>query len=87
MAVVIPTLLKRAQGEGEKVWKETSARLLELAASDAMVFRAVVAGMGNEQRAFMEGVLRKGRGVDGKKVVVEEDSREPTIALRMDFGM
>lgn len=86
MAVLIPTLLKRASGEGDKVWQETSARLLELAGSNPVAFREVVGGMEVEQKGFMEGVLVKGRGDDGRKGVVEEEKGEPTIALRMDFG-
>ncbi|KAA8563634.1 hypothetical protein EYC84_011657 [Monilinia fructicola] len=38
MSVVVPTLLKRANGDGEKVWKETNARLLEMAAVDPTAF-------------------------------------------------
>ncbi|KAF7879654.1 uncharacterized protein EAF02_007824 [Botrytis sinoallii] len=87
MSVVIPTLLKRANGDGEKVWKETNARLLEMAAADPTAFRAVVGGMTAEQKGFMEGVLVKGReGGRGKIDEDEEGGREPTIALRMDFG-
>ncbi|TGO63224.1 hypothetical protein BCON_0014g00130 [Botryotinia convoluta] len=87
MSVVIPTLLKRANGDGEKVWKETNARLLEMAAADPTAFRAVVGGMTAEQKGFMEGVLVKGReGGRGKMDEDEEGGREPTIALRMDFG-
>ncbi|ATZ58683.1 Bclaa1 [Botrytis cinerea B05.10] len=87
MSIVIPTLLKRANGDGEKVWKETNARLLEMAAADPTAFRAVVGGMTAEQKGFMEGVLVKGReGGRGKMDEDEEGGREPTIALRMDFG-
>ncbi|KAB8291868.1 hypothetical protein EYC80_006649 [Monilinia laxa] len=87
MSVVVPTLLKRANGDGEKVWKETNARLLEMAAADPTAFRAVVGGMTPEQKGFMEGVLVKGReGGKGKTGDADDGGREPTIALRMDFG-
>ncbi|RAL60821.1 hypothetical protein DID88_010146 [Monilinia fructigena] len=87
MSVVMPTLLKRASGDGEKVWRETNARLLEMAAADPTAFRAVVSGMTTEQKGFMEGVLVKGReGGKGKTGDADDGGREPTIALRMDFG-
>ncbi|RAL58035.1 hypothetical protein DID88_009086 [Monilinia fructigena] len=71
----------------EKVWRETNARLLEMAAADPTAFRAVVSGMTTEQKGFMEGVLVKGReGGKGKTGDADDGGREPTIALRMDFG-
>lgn len=91
MAVVVPTLLARAAGEdgetddGEAVYRETSARLLELAGVDQAAFRGVVGGMSEGQRAFMEEVIRAGRRtgqVEGGKA----EGERPTIALKMDFG-
>ncbi|KAJ9425227.1 armadillo-type protein [Fusarium oxysporum] len=61
MAVVIPTLMARATAEGEEVYQETSARLLELAAIDQEMFRAVVGGMSDGQKGFLEEVIRFGR--------------------------
>ncbi|KAK0101044.1 hypothetical protein ONS96_006274 [Cadophora gregata f. sp. sojae] len=87
MSVVVPTLLARANSEGENVYKETSARLLDLAGSDQTAFRGVVGGMSTEQKGFMESVILKGRqSQESGKVVDEDGGREPTIALRMDFG-
>lgn len=87
MSVIVPTLLKRANGDGEKVWKETNARLLEMAAADPTAFRAVVGGMTPEQKGFMEGILMKGRdGARGRTDDADDGEREPTIALRMNFG-
>ncbi|KAI1344285.1 armadillo-type protein [Xylariaceae sp. FL0016] len=86
MSVVVPTLLSRAATEDgdETVYRETSARLLELAGASQAAFRTVVAAMGEGQRAFMEEVIRSGQG----KGEVEErgDSGQPSIALKMDFG-
>ncbi|PMD28615.1 ARM repeat-containing protein [Hyaloscypha hepaticicola] len=87
MSVIVPTLLARANSEGEEVYRETSARLLDLAGSDQAAFRSVVANMTDTQKQFMESVIVAGRqagqvqakGTDGEE-------REPTIALRMDFG-
>ena len=43
------------------VFRETSARLLELAAAHQDAFRAVVAGLSEGQKAFLEHVIRHGR--------------------------
>ncbi|KAK5990286.1 Pof6 interactor 1-like protein [Cladobotryum mycophilum] len=87
MSTVIPTLMTRANGEGEEVYAETSARLLELAAVDQGVFRAIVGGLSGGQRAFLEEVIQSGRraGSDANKAAVS-DSSQPTIALKMNFG-
>lgn len=72
----------------EAVFRETSARLLELAACEQTAFRSVAGALTAEQRGFMESVIFAGRSV-GKDVDVDEDGeegKEPTIALRMDFG-
>ncbi|KAH7377966.1 armadillo-type protein [Cadophora sp. MPI-SDFR-AT-0126] len=88
MSVILPTLLARANSEGEDVYKETSARLLDLAGSDQAAFRGVVGGMTGEQKGFMESVILKGRESRGSGKVVDDDGgKEPTIALRMDFGV
>ena len=88
MSVIMPMLLQRASIEGEPVYKETSARLLELAGSDQAGFRGVVAGLSEGQKGFMEGVITKGRKAQGAVRAGSEDAggREPSIALRMDFG-
>ena len=99
MALVVPTLLSRAATEPAKddAYRETSARLLELASADQTAFRAVVGAMSESQRAFMEEVIRSGRaggmggGVGGsgagrRKVEEEEEEQAPTIALKMNFG-
>lgn len=85
MSVIIPMLLARASSEGESVYKETSARLLDLAGGDQGAFRAVIGGLSVEQKGFMESVILQGR----QKVVLdsEEGKGEPSIALRMDFGV
>lgn len=87
MALVMPTLLARTNSEKETegLYKETSARLLELAAADPAGFKAVVGGLGESQRAFMEEVLRAGQKT-GRKMEKEEGREEPSIALRMNFG-
>jgi hypothetical protein len=89
MSVVVPTLLERANKEGDGVYRETSARLLELASMDQAAFRGVVGSMTEEQKGFMESVILAGRQAQaqGKVEDVNGEEREPTIALRMDFGV
>jgi HEAT repeat-containing protein 5 len=89
MSVIVPTLLARANSAGEEVYRETSARLLDLAGSDQPIFRSVVAGMTDAQRQFMESVIVAGRQAgqaQGKAKEGDGEDKEPTIALRMDFG-
>lgn len=81
MALVIPTLLKRASQEGSVVHRETAARLLELAAVDQGIFRGIIGGMDPEVKGFTEDVL-KALGGQEKQV---KQTEEPTIALKM-FG-
>lgn len=87
MSVVIPTLMARATGEGEEVYQETSARLLELAAVDQQAFRAIVGAMSGGQRAFLEEVIRSGRqAANGSDKASADVSQQPSITLKMDFG-
>jgi hypothetical protein len=88
MSIIMPTLLSRANKEGEIVYKETSSRLLELAASDQTAFRAVVGSLSDGQKSFMESVIVAGiKGGPVKNVEsADGEDREPTIALRMNFG-
>lgn len=93
MSLVVPTLLSRATGEGGagaadmQIYRETSARLLELASTDQTSFRGVVAGMSEGQKAFMEEVIRSGRQSDSVENDANAESEQPTIALKMDFGI
>ncbi|KAM0346809.1 hypothetical protein ACHAPU_005149 [Fusarium lateritium] len=87
ITVVIPTLMARATDEGEEVYQETSARLLELAAIDQDIFRAVVGGMSDGQKSFLEEVIRFGRQNTGQTSKAGTgESGQPSIALKMDFG-
>jgi hypothetical protein len=86
MALVLPALLARALSDGEEVYRETSGRLLELASADQSAFRGVVGGMSEGQRGFLEEVIKSGRQADGRAKVSGEGAREPSIALKMDFG-
>jgi hypothetical protein len=89
MSIIVPTLLARASSEGEIIYRETSARLLDLAGNDQGAFRGVVAGMTDAQKHFMESIIVAGRQAgqgQGKVQSGDGEGREPSIALRMDFG-
>ncbi|KAK3322246.1 armadillo-type protein [Apodospora peruviana] len=95
MALVLPTLLSHAASEGTDVYRETSTRLLELASANQTAFRAVVGGMSEAQKGFMEEVIRSGRlgGGGGEQRAGSgggsgggEASGQPSIALKMNFG-
>lgn len=92
MSLVLPTLLSRAASEGPagadaRIYRETSARLLELASVDQASFRGVVAGMSEGQKAFMEEVIRSGRQNKSAEKDTSVESEQPSIALKMDFGI
>ncbi|TIA62932.1 ARM repeat-containing protein [Aureobasidium pullulans] len=84
-ALLIPTLLARAQKEtSDAVQKETAARLLELASNDANAFRGVVTRLNADQKTFMERVIKGSQG-PRQEVREEVEEKEPTIALKMNF--
>jgi hypothetical protein len=63
---------------------------LELAGVDQVAFRGVVGGMTEEQKGFLESVILAGRQAGQRAGKVDSGTwgeREPTIALRMDFGV
>ncbi|KAK1640172.1 armadillo-type protein [Colletotrichum phormii] len=86
MALVLPTCLARASSEGEDCYRDTSARLLELAAIDQNAFRTVVASMSDGQKAFLEEVIRWGRQQGPTEQAASGATGQPSIALKMDFG-
>lgn len=88
VGLMVPTLLQRAALEGQSVYSDTNARLLELAAKEQEAFRGIVGQLDTEQRALVEEVLRsapmqngqmRSQGGAGAAVVA------PSIALKMDF--
>lgn len=90
LALIVPTLLQRADEEGESVWSESCTRLLELARADGAAFRAVVGGLDDEKRILLQKVLVKGGAGAGGAGGGAGESRaqergEPSIALKMDF--
>lgn len=86
LALAVPTLLSRAAKEGEKTHAETAARLIDLAGADQSAFRTIVGRMDTEQRTFMEKIIRQGQGPKPISRTNTSEDREPTIALKMNFG-
>jgi HEAT repeat-containing protein 5 len=86
VAMLMNVFLERAELEGEKTHQETAARLLELAAVDHGCFRAVVTAMDPEKKGLLEKILKARQGAQQGRNSEAEGEREPTIALKMDFG-
>ncbi|KAI9802828.1 MAG: hypothetical protein M1833_001427 [Piccolia ochrophora] len=97
LTTLLLALLHRAHvvgGGGDDdgpVFRETAARILELAGVDQQVFRMVVGRLGEAERALLEKVLREGGAGKGRDDGREEEGRDqvgrgPAIELRMDFG-
>ncbi|PHH63577.1 hypothetical protein CDD81_5669 [Ophiocordyceps australis] len=88
MALVVPALLAQATAHGPDSYAHLSDRLLELAALDQHVFKAIVAAMTHSQRSLLQDVIRLGRQATGllDKSHAGTASEQPTITLKMDFG-
>jgi HEAT repeat-containing protein 5 len=86
MAMIMPALLLRAEGLGQSSFKEISTRLLEMAAVEPLAFRSCVGSLTEEQRSFLERLLRSGEGLrkQADRDSADNDAK-PTIELRMDF--
>jgi hypothetical protein len=87
MGIVIPALMTQAAGEGEELYRETSTRLLALAAINQAGFRATVGALNSGQRAFLEEVIRSGQqsGSEADAASAGEPG-QPSITLKLNFG-
>lgn len=85
VVLLVKTLLASAGKDGPSTYQGIAARLLELAATDNNTFRQLVGSLAGEQKQLMEAVLKSGAGNRGPRQDYSAD-REPTIALKMDFG-
>ncbi|KAL4872069.1 hypothetical protein BDV12DRAFT_5940 [Aspergillus spectabilis] len=94
ISLIMSCLLARAQREGKTIYIETAVYLLELAKTNQLVFRALVAAMNTEQKGLLEEVLRSVNVGSGSDVTREGQDgvqsgggqqSEPSIALRFDF--
>lgn len=89
MTVFIPALLSRAavnvDGENANaVYRDTAARLMEMAAKDQGMFKSVIVGLTAEQRIFTEEILRAGAGSSTSESASAQNTA-PSIALKMSF--
>lgn len=80
MTLLVPMMLERARVE-QAAGREMAARLLELAQIEGSAFRAVVAGLDADRRAWMEEVLRS----NVRQEVREEEKGGKRIELKMTF--
>ncbi|KAK4632053.1 Pof6 interactor protein 1 [Fulvia fulva] len=85
IVLVIKTLLSRAAQDGQSVYPRIAARLLELAAADNTTFRTLVGSLAGGEKQLMEKILKSQTGNRGSRQDFSSD-REPTIALKMNFG-
>ncbi|USW49460.1 Putative armadillo-like helical protein [Septoria linicola] len=85
VVLLVNTLLNRASKDGPASHQGTAARLLELAATDNVTFRSIIGGMSGTRKQLMEQILKSQAGSRGVRQDSGED-REPTIALKMNFG-
>ncbi|KAK0889124.1 hypothetical protein LTR02_015720 [Friedmanniomyces endolithicus] len=85
VALLTNALLERASKGGSGTYQETGARMLDLAAADNPSFRAIVSAISGERKALLERVLKARAGVQRGRSNMDSD-REPTIALKMNFG-
>ncbi|KAK1055653.1 hypothetical protein LTR74_015489, partial [Friedmanniomyces endolithicus] len=85
VALFTNALLERASKGGSGTYQETGARMLDLAAADNTSFRVIVSGISGERKALLERILKARAGVQRGRGDMDSE-REPTIALKMNFG-
>ncbi|KAI6954707.1 HEAT repeat protein-like protein, partial [Hortaea werneckii] len=85
VVLVVNGLLEQASSQGQQSYQETATRLLELAAANSGTFRSAVTSLDSERKSLLEGILKSRAGLQRNTSDFGAD-REPTIALKMDFG-
>ncbi|TKA22700.1 hypothetical protein B0A50_07793 [Salinomyces thailandicus] len=85
IALCMNAFLQRASMEGIKSHQDTATRLLDLAALNSTVFRTNVAAMDSERKSLLERILKSRAGPQRTTSDFGND-REPSIALKMNFG-
>ncbi|CAK1361767.1 Pof6 interactor protein 1 [Cercospora beticola] len=83
--LLIDVLLSCAGKDGPSSHQVFASRLLELAATDNATFRSIIGSMSGGKKQLMEQILKSQAGNRGARQDGAED-REPTIALKMNFG-
>ncbi|KAF2717966.1 ARM repeat-containing protein [Polychaeton citri CBS 116435] len=86
VALAMHTLLQYAETEYGVDGGAAATRFLELAGVDGVAFRNVVARMDVEQKQKLESILKAKAGAE-QQSQGNTGGGEPTIALKMDFGM
>lgn len=84
-ALAIRALVGRAMNEGPQTYQETASGLLEIANGDNGTFRSILGGMDSTERRVLEHILKSTAGTRRRSNELMNE-REPTIALKMDFG-
>ncbi|KAI7091854.1 HEAT repeat protein-like protein [Hortaea werneckii] len=85
VVLVVNALLEQASSQGQQSYQETATRLLELAAANSGTFRSAVTSLDSERKSLLEGILKSRAGLQRNTSDFGTD-REPSIALKMDFG-
>ncbi|RMY17456.1 hypothetical protein D0867_06016 [Hortaea werneckii] len=85
VVLVVNALLEQASSQGQQSYQETATRLLELAAANSGSFRSAVTSLDADRKSLLEGILKSRAGLQRNTSDFGTD-REPSIALKMDFG-
>ncbi|KAK4505401.1 hypothetical protein PRZ48_003364 [Zasmidium cellare] len=85
VVLAMNVFLTCAAKDGKASYPGIAARLLELAATDNGTFRSFVGSMAGEKKQLMEAILKSQASSRGTRQDFSTE-REPTIALKMDFG-
>lgn len=85
VVLAMNVFLSCAAKDGKASYSGIAARLLELAATDNGTFRSFVGSMAGEKKQLMEAILKSQASHRGARQDFSAE-REPTIALKMDFG-
>ncbi|KAI7527637.1 hypothetical protein KC331_g16215 [Hortaea werneckii] len=85
VVLVVNALLEQASSQGQQSYQETATRLLELAAANSGSFRSAVTSLDPDRKSLLEGILKSRAGLQRNTSDFGAD-REPSIALKMDFG-
>lgn len=85
VVLLVNAFLNCASKEGSRSHPNVAARLLELAATDNSTFRSIIGSLSGERKQLMEQILKSQTGNRGPRQDTGAD-REPTIALKMNFG-
>ncbi len=91
LTLVMPALLAMTSYEGEKSYTEVALGFIELAKLDQVVFKSVADCLTPATKDLMKRVLQKGGpgryGASGTGSADTNGEHEPSIALKLDFGL